>query len=111
MRCIHELQGNWKTLLQSHFLQTLMDNVNWEKCLNTAYLKANITSIFKKDNQEGPWNQGGKVMEQLNKVKNKTVVRNSQTELIEEKFCLTKLITCYDEVAGLGDADRTMNIV
>lgn len=50
-------------------------------------------------------------MEQLNKVKNKTVVRNSQTELIEEKFCLTKLITCYDEVAGLGDADRTMNIV
>ena len=85
--------------------------------------KANITPIFKKGKKD-PGNYRsvsltltpGKVTEQLileticRHMNNKQIIRNSQHGFTKGKSLLTNLITFYDEMTGLVDKGRAVDI-
>ncbi|GAB0203996.1 mitochondrial enolase superfamily member 1 [Grus japonensis] len=87
--------------------------------------KANVTPIFKKGKKEDLGNYrpvsltsiAGKVMQQLilgiisRHKKDKKVIRSSHHGFIKGKSCLTNLINFYDEVTGLVDERRALDIV
>jgi len=84
--------------------------------------KAEVALLFRK---EDPGNYRPvrltlipeKVMEQLiletisSHMKDKKLIRNSQHGFITAKSCLTNLITFYDEMTGLVDNGRAVDIV
>ncbi|PKU28586.1 rna-directed dna polymerase from mobile element jockey- hypothetical protein [Limosa lapponica baueri] len=86
--------------------------------------KGNVIPIFKKGKEEDPGNYRpvsltsipGKVMEQLiletssRHVKDKKVIRSSYHGFTKGKSCLTNLITTFDEVTGLVDEGRAVDI-
>ncbi|KAK4829071.1 hypothetical protein QYF61_002015 [Mycteria americana] len=87
--------------------------------------KANVTFIFKKGKKEDPGNYRpvsltlipGKLMEQLileiisRHIKEQKIIRSSQHGFSKGMSCLTNLITFYDEMTGLADEGRAVDIV
>jgi len=87
--------------------------------------KANITPVFKKGKKEDLGNYRpisitlipGKAMEQLilgiisRHIKNKKVIRRSHHGFTKGKSCLTSLITFYNEIIGLVDEGRVVDVV
>jgi len=87
--------------------------------------KASITPVSRKFRKEDPGNYRpaglpsilGKVLEQLilgtisRHMKNKKVSRSSQHDFTKGKSCLTNLINSDDEMNGLEDEDRAVDIV
>jgi len=87
--------------------------------------KANVTCICKKGGKEGLGNYRpfnlisilGMVVEQLilgtifRHGKDKKSIRSSWHGFIRGKPCLTNLINFYDEITGLVDEERAVNIV
>jgi len=86
-------------------------------------VKANTTHIFKKDTKDDPENCRlvslilfpGKVMEQLipeiisRHMKDNKVIRSSQHGFT--MACLTNFITIYNEITGLVDEGKAVDIV
>ncbi|KAK4824064.1 hypothetical protein QYF61_009915 [Mycteria americana] len=87
--------------------------------------KANVAPVFKKGKKKDPGNYRlvsltlvpGKVMEQLiletiaRHMKDKKLIRKSQHGFTKGKSCLTNLITFYDEMTGLVDQGRAVDVV
>ncbi|GAB0206675.1 mitochondrial enolase superfamily member 1 [Grus japonensis] len=87
--------------------------------------KASVTPIFEKGKKEDPGNYrlvsltsiSGKVMEYLiletisRHMKDKKITRSSHHGFTKGKSCLTNLITFYDEMSGLVDEGRAVDIV
>ncbi|KAK4831874.1 hypothetical protein QYF61_019886 [Mycteria americana] len=104
-----------------------------DRCLGTGWAsvvlenwkKANITLIFKKGKEEdsenyrpvSPTSISENMMEQLilgtisRHIKGKKVIRSSQHAFTKGKSCLTNLINFYDDVTGLVDEGRAVDIV
>ena len=85
--------------------------------------KANVTCLVKKGKKEDPGNYRfviltsihGKVMEQLileticRHIQDEKIIRSSQHGFI--KSCMIKLIKFYDEMVGLVEEGRAVDIV
>ena len=96
----------------------MVDHGDWEKCLKTG---ANVTLIFKED----PGNYrpviftsiSEKVAEQLilettsRYIKDKEIIWTSQHSFTKRKSCLTNLVNFYNEMTGLVDEVRAVDIV
>lgn len=84
--------------------------------------KANVTMVFKKEDL-GNYRPVsftlilGMMMEQIlldafsKHRKDKKVIWSTQHGILKGKSCLTNLITFYDEVTGLVDEGRTVDVV
>ena len=93
--------------------------------MRRARRKASVTPIFKKGKKEDPGNYKPvslttipeKVMEQpiletiSRHTNNKKIIRSSQHEFIKGKSWLTDLITFYNEMNGLVDKEKAVDIV
>ncbi|PKU44022.1 rna-directed dna polymerase from mobile element jockey- hypothetical protein [Limosa lapponica baueri] len=87
-------------------------------------MKANVSSIFEKGNKEDVGNRPvsltliyEKVMECLiletiaRHITDEKIIRSSLHHFTKGKLCLTNLVNSYEELTGLGDEERAVNIV
>ncbi|GAB0180050.1 mitochondrial enolase superfamily member 1 [Grus japonensis] len=107
--------------LQGHSQFLLSDHGNCEKCLRNEEKKT--TSVFKKGEREDPGNYKpvtlipGKVMKQLiletisRHMKDKKMIRSSQHGFAEGNSHFTNLIIFHDEMTGLVEKGRALDII